>query len=224
GADDDEYFEIKGPPGTSLDGVRYIVIGDDNAGATGSGYIEAMVNLNGETIPADGHYLLVEDTFTLAALIQIDESLPAGGLRFEGDDNVTHLLVANYYGTVGQDLDTNDNGMLNVQPWLDLIDGVGIIEEANPPTETEYSYGASLGFVDVGPTVDDFLPGHVYRCEPDGTWLMGTFDVLDPNATDTPGVLNSGCALCPQDLSGNSQVDFADILVIIGAWGPCGVP
>ncbi|MCP3904673.1 MAG: hypothetical protein GY715_13685 [Planctomycetes bacterium] len=26
---------------------------------------------------------------------------------------------------------------------------------------------------------------------------------------------------CPQDLSGNGQVDFADILVIIGAWGPC---
>ncbi|MCP3903814.1 MAG: hypothetical protein GY715_09285 [Planctomycetes bacterium] len=29
---------------------------------------------------------------------------------------------------------------------------------------------------------------------------------------------------CPEDLSGNGQVDFADILVIISAWGPCGVP
>jgi hypothetical protein len=29
---------------------------------------------------------------------------------------------------------------------------------------------------------------------------------------------------CPEDLNDNGQVDFADILVIIGAWGPCGVP
>ncbi|MCP3905675.1 MAG: hypothetical protein GY715_18770 [Planctomycetes bacterium] len=26
---------------------------------------------------------------------------------------------------------------------------------------------------------------------------------------------------CGEDLSGNNQVDFADILVVIGAWGPC---
>jgi hypothetical protein len=26
---------------------------------------------------------------------------------------------------------------------------------------------------------------------------------------------------CPEDLSMNGQVDFADILVVIGAWGPC---
>ncbi|MHC5115299.1 MAG: hypothetical protein ACYTGP_12825 [Planctomycetota bacterium] len=30
-----------------------------------------------------------------------------------------------------------------------------------------------------------------------------------------------GAPDCPEDLSGNGQVDFADILVIISAWGPC---
>jgi hypothetical protein len=29
------------------------------------------------------------------------------------------------------------------------------------------------------------------------------------------------CAGCPEDLNMNGQVDFADILVVIGAWGPC---
>ncbi len=29
---------------------------------------------------------------------------------------------------------------------------------------------------------------------------------------------------CLPDLNGNGSVDFADILAIIGAWGPCGVP
>jgi hypothetical protein len=27
--------------------------------------------------------------------------------------------------------------------------------------------------------------------------------------------------VCPEDLNDNGQVDFADILVVIGAWGPC---
>ncbi|MCP3906185.1 MAG: hypothetical protein GY715_21380, partial [Planctomycetes bacterium] len=26
---------------------------------------------------------------------------------------------------------------------------------------------------------------------------------------------------CPADLNGNDVVDFADILAILGAWGPC---
>ncbi|MCP3902639.1 MAG: hypothetical protein GY715_03300 [Planctomycetes bacterium] len=29
---------------------------------------------------------------------------------------------------------------------------------------------------------------------------------------------------CPEDLNGNLVVDFADILAVIAAWGPCGVP
>ncbi|MCP3902058.1 MAG: hypothetical protein GY715_00355 [Planctomycetes bacterium] len=27
--------------------------------------------------------------------------------------------------------------------------------------------------------------------------------------------------ICPEDLSGNGVVDFADILFLISAWGPC---
>ncbi|MCP3904082.1 MAG: hypothetical protein GY715_10655 [Planctomycetes bacterium] len=29
------------------------------------------------------------------------------------------------------------------------------------------------------------------------------------------------CLACPQDLNGNGHVDFADVLAVIGAWGPC---
>ncbi|MHC5113662.1 MAG: hypothetical protein ACYTGP_04450 [Planctomycetota bacterium] len=38
----------------------------------------------------------------------------------------------------------------------------------------------------------------------------------------TVAVPGPGVALpCPEDLNGNGAVDFADILAIIGAWGPC---
>ena len=29
------------------------------------------------------------------------------------------------------------------------------------------------------------------------------------------------CAGCPEDLNGSGDVGFADLLVLIGAWGPC---
>ena len=29
------------------------------------------------------------------------------------------------------------------------------------------------------------------------------------------------CDGCPEDLSGNGIIEFADILAVLGAWGPC---
>ena len=29
------------------------------------------------------------------------------------------------------------------------------------------------------------------------------------------------CAGCPEDLNGNGNVDFADILELLAVWGPC---
>jgi hypothetical protein len=194
------------------------VIGDDDANS--SGVIEEVVNLNGTNVALDGRFLAVEDTFTLAPLLSADLVLPVGKLNFEGSDNVTHVLVANFYGQNGQDLDTDDDGVLDVTPWLATIDAVGIIEEPNPPMFTEYAYGAALGGDDVGPDVT-FVPGHVYRCVPDDTWLVGTFDTADPNEADTPGTANEGCAACPWDLSGDSMIGFSDLLAILSAWGPC---
>ncbi|MCA9432644.1 MAG: hypothetical protein KC940_19175, partial [Candidatus Omnitrophica bacterium] len=40
--DTDEYFELVGPPGLSLNGLTYLVIGD---GVGGSGEIEEMTDL-----------------------------------------------------------------------------------------------------------------------------------------------------------------------------------
>jgi hypothetical protein len=218
GDDLDEYFELRGDPGASLNQLRYLVLGDSDAGL--SGVIEEVVNLNGTNVALDGRFLAVEDTFTLAPILSADLVLPSGKLNFEGSDNVTHVLVANFYGQNGQDLDTDDDGVLDVTPWLATIDAVGIIEEPNPPMFTEYAYGDALGGDDVGPDVT-FVPGHVYRCVPDGTWLIGTFDPADPNEADTPGTANPGCAACPWDLSGDSIIGFADLLAVLSAWGPC---
>ena len=93
-ADDDEFFEIAGDPGASLDGLTYLVLGDSPAG--GSGVIEEITNLTGRTIPASGFFVAAESTFTLGTADLTTT------LDFENSDNVTHLLVDGFSGSGGQ--------------------------------------------------------------------------------------------------------------------------
>ena len=99
GSDVDEYFELKGTPSASLDGLTYIVIGDSGGGL--SGVIEAVVDLTGSAIGASGFFVAAEDP-----------DVPGGGLvelittlNFENSDNVTHMLVSGFTGAIGVDLD-----------------------------------------------------------------------------------------------------------------------
>ncbi|MHC4990224.1 MAG: DUF11 domain-containing protein, partial [Planctomycetota bacterium] len=191
-ADDvNEYFELRGDPDTSLDGLTYVVIGDGLTSA-GSGVVEAFIPLTGNAVGGDGLFIVAQpDVFTLLPPFLLDFT---ADLAFEDGDNVTHLLVANFSGNTGQDLDTDDDGVLDVTPWTDVIDAVGLIEEMNPPAGTEFSYGAALGFEDVGPD-GEFTPAHVYRCDPLGDWVIGLFDPVDAASVDTPAETNEACVV-----------------------------
>jgi len=219
-ADNDEYFELKGIPSTGLDGVHYIVIGDAADGD--SGVIEAVINLKGLAIPADGHFLAVEDTYTLGSIFDAEYVLSGDVnlMNFENSDNVTHMIVANFFGGKGRDLDADDDGQFDdgAPCWLHLLDSVALVENLDqPPTDTEWWYGDTI----VGPD-DGFVPGHVYRCQPDQDWLVGPFDPDDPDAADTPGDTNPDCPPdCPADITGDGVVDVLDLLAVLAAWGDC---
>jgi hypothetical protein len=176
--DNDEYFELAGPPGASLAGLTYLVIGD-GAAAAGSGVIEVVVDLTGQTIPASGFFVAAEGTFTLGT------ANLTTSLNFENTDNFTHFLVQGFTGIDGQDLDTNDDGVLDVTPWTAIVDRIALIVQQNPPTTTEFHYGPPT----VGPD-GTFVPGHVFR-SPDGTgaFQIGAFDPV--GGADTPGEANA---------------------------------
>ena len=174
GADNDEYFELVGTPGATLDGLTYIVIGD---GAGGSGTIEAVIDLSGQTFDSNGFFVAAESTFTLGTA-----DLTAS-LNFENSDNVTHLLVEGFTGANGDDLDTNDDGILDVQPFTSIVDSVALIE-TDPAVSGEQVYSTTQ----VGPD-GTFVPAHVFR-DPDGTgdFQIGQFDPA--GGDDTPGASN----------------------------------
>jgi len=193
GADTDEYFELKGPAGAELSGLTYIVIGD---GSGGSGVVESITNLTG-SFDGTGIYLVAEESFTLAP----DDVDQVATLGFENSDNVTHMVVANYYGGY-DDLDADDDGVLDSTPWIELADSISLVE--TPDSGDQY-YGA----VAIGPTVDGYVPGQAYRCSPDGTWTIGEFDL---GLTDTPGDENTLCAAptgacCVGDTAGDYCVE-----------------
>jgi hypothetical protein len=184
GTDNDEYFELAGLPGEPLFGLSYLVIGD---GTGGSGVIETVVDLSTATplplfIPADGYFCAAESTFTMGTP---DVTLSgANPLNFENSDNVTHLLVSGFTGALNQDLDTNDDGVLDMMPWTAVVDLIAMILQDNPPTTTEYHYGPPT----VGPD-GTFVPGHVFRFpNGSGPWNIGQFDPI--GGMDTPCVAN----------------------------------
>lgn len=193
--DDNEYFELRGPPGTSLDSLAYIVIGD-----VGSGTIEAAIPLTGQVISPSGYFLCAEPTFF--ALFPTANVDLVTDLNFENSDNVTHLLVQGFFGSVGDDVDMGDDCLLDpALPWEQIVDSVAIVKVPNlnggPAPGEECLYGPQM----VGPD-GTFPPGHVLRCPPVpfGAWIIGQFDVgLD----DTPGG-NNAC-----DSGGSGACCFA---------------
>ncbi|MCP5520835.1 MAG: PEP-CTERM sorting domain-containing protein [Verrucomicrobiales bacterium] len=183
GADNDEYFEIFSSDyeNDSLADVVLLVIGD---GTGGSGVIESVTSLDGQTLTSPW-FLVAESTFTMGTP---SLSLPAGDnpLNFENSDNVTYVLVRDFTGANGDDLDTNDDGVLDSMPWSVTLDAVAILETTEtPPTSTEWAY-PGLGS-SVGPD-GDFVPGHIYRSPDGGDWQIGQFDPV--GGQDTPGAAN----------------------------------
>jgi predicted extracellular nuclease len=157
GDDDDEFFELSGPAGQSLDGLTYLVIGD---GAGGSGVIEEVTKLDGSVIQPDGSFVAAETTFSLGPADL--ETL----LNFENGENVTHMLVSGFFGASSNDLDTDDDGTFDLTPWTSIVDSIALV--ATPDSGDRY-YGDAT----IGPD-GSFVPGHVYR-DGEGVWRIGAF-------------------------------------------------
>ncbi len=190
GSDDDEYVEIVGDAGTSLDGLTLIVIGDGSS--TGFGVVEEVVLLDGLAITASGRFLIGEPTLTLATP---DLAI---ALNFESSDQTTHMLVSDFTGLLADDLDTDDDGILDIEPWTAIADCVAFIGEDVAAGDHVYCD------TQVGPD-GIYTPGQAYRC-PDGVgdWNVGTFAL---SVLDTPGAANN-CDTTDSD--GDGVFDIVD--------------
>ena len=100
---------------------------------------------------------------------------------------ITMLLVKDFTGTVGQDLDTNDDGVLDMTPWAELTDSVAV----NDGGTGDLTYALPV----LGVAYDGlpYAPGGASRI-PDGydtespdDWMRNDFDLYGiPGYAGTP--------------------------------------
>lgn len=177
GPDLSEYVEIRGRPGALLDSLTYVVVHDDMIG--GRGTVLAAVPLFGRVMPADGYFLMAEQTFEVPMFAAVPDFMVPGPdpLPFH-DTPATHLLVSHFQGGPGMDLDFDDDGRLDFRPWRGIQDCVSM-GPASPTVATPGGYcGASVR--------SDPLEQMWRDC--DGVaWHVG--NPLPP-LTDTPGRAN----------------------------------
>lgn len=209
GTDNDEYFELKGEPGLSLNGLTYLVIGD---GTGGFGVIEEVTPLDGYVIGPNGFIVFCELTNTL---VTPPDNVVV--LNFENSDNVTHLLVSGFTGTDGQLLDTNQDRatcLTEVHPWDEIIATCYL--RINPMPDAASTQDCYYGDVGAGPD-GTFVPGHVYLCD-DGHYEIGGFAL---GTNDTPGAANTPCTppCVPADLNCDGSVNGADLTLVLSGWG-----
>ena len=171
GADVEEYVELAGVPGASLDGLSFVIIGD---GTGGSGVCETAVDLTGQVINANGYFVIAKSTFTLGTADLTDDST-----SFENSDNVTYMLVDGFGNAVGDDLDTDDSG--------DLEALVGTVVDSLSIIETVGSGDLVYGTQEIGPD-GSFVPASGRKC--DSGWVISPFGDF---SEDTPGADNN----CP---------------------------
>lgn len=185
GTDSDEYFEISGTPGASLAGCWFIAIGD--GASDPSGVVEMAINLGTWALGANGCLVAHEASFGTVAFngrtLQVHPDAAnvtvgtGDSLNFENSDSITYLLVSGFAGTVGADLDTDNDGVLDLTPWTSVFDSVAFVRAGSKdPVYSE----ARLGPVDL--TATGGMPPHGWR-DAKG-WHAGGYASWNE---DTPG-------------------------------------
>ena len=188
GQDTLEFFEIYGSPNSDFSSLKIIVIESDSGGQQGT--IENVIGV-GYT-DTNGYYYIMMPTNAI------------------GDNSVTFLLVYEFTGNAGQDLDPNDDGILDSKPWTALIDSIGVTDGGT----ADYVYSdivLSSGYdgISGAPGGASRIPNAIDTSTV-ADWMRNDFDMSGypgypislaiGEAANTPGAENWG-ALVSNDLS-----------------------
>ncbi len=197
GTPDAEFFELFGAAGTSLDNTYLIGIHAlDSGGDTNrTGKVQFVLDLSANVIQADGFFVGSTPEANTEYSITGDYAFADNTLI---NDSTTYALVYNPAGILlaaGDDLDTNDDGTLDVTPWTDVVDTVAVTEAIG----SEIFY---LGGSIIGPD-GSFMPPGVYRCPDGGTFDPGNMLNFNPE-NGTPDSTNA--PLCTIALTSISAV------------------
>jgi hypothetical protein len=143
GTDTDyEFIELNGTPSLSLSNIWFLSIEGDN---TGAGVIDEAINLSSFSLGSNGCLIVQED----GAVNYTPPVAPATTMVDNGATNLengsaTFLLVTNFTGGVGTDIDTNNDGTVDVTPWGAVIDAIAVEDAGTFQTYSSLGSGVSI--------------------------------------------------------------------------------
>lgn len=186
---DREFIELLGSPSASLDGVFLLEI-------ESGGEIDTVLDFSGQSLGMNGYFLATSPE--AEAVLGVTGDISIANNTFTNASQ-TYLLVRNFTGASGDDLDLDDDGTIDVLPWDELLDDVAFIDDDNP-----IIYSSNV----VGPDGAFLAPGG-FR-DPDGTGDFVQHSFSDPSAY-TPIAGNN------DDGNGGGNGDWVAIYEIQGA-------
>ena len=223
GLDNYSYVEIAGDPSTDYSAFSVVEIlgdttdGDDEPGAIGNIWAVGTTDSEGIWVSAFG---------------------VVNGAGDIDNGTKTLLLVTGFTGTLGLDLDTNNDGTLDTTPWTSIADDVAV--------DDGYSGDIVYSAVVLGPNFDGisiYEPGGASRV-PNGTdtdsmadWTRNDFDgeglpgfsggtVAPGEVANSPGLPNPAGTMLPPPVIDEIVLDHVgvDSEERIEIWGQSSLP
>lgn len=171
-----EFVELISATGTTAPLHQLSLLAVDVAGAQ-KGEIESVIDLRGLSTGSRGLLLLGDgyDTLTpwgrpAGVHFEDPQGLDVRDIGSADNETLALLLVENFDGTNGMDLDTDDDGVLDVMPWTVLMDSAAF---GSTLVQTDgIANFNSVGFI---PDSLSRVPGTVAQNDV-GAWFGGTLD------------------------------------------------
>ncbi len=171
GNDADEFLEVVGTASTDYSAFTLLVIDGDYYN-TGTGRGEILNALAVGSTSADGYWVTSVNNNSFQ------------------DGTSTVLLVRDFSGAEGDDIDADDDGAIDADPpWAELIDAVAIFDDTPSSGNQDYTYAGDSVLTKVSSPSQPVAFGGASRI-PDGT----DTDSADDWVSNTPRFDNSGIA------------------------------
>ena len=178
-----ELYETSGLANATPGNLSLVVLATNATLQFNPGEVERVIDVSVVSTDGGGFALIYDSDGVRNA----DPGDLATQLSFFGAEQ-TLILAADFTGAINDDLDTDDDGVLDVTPWSSVADAITIDEQGAP----NFDYATALGGSRVTST-NQFAPAAVARTT-DGT---GNFVALDGDnsffnqSLDTPGRSNT---------------------------------
>jgi len=147
-----EFIEIQScRPNFSLQG--YWLIGIDGENFFNPGNIHWAIDLsaystgsNGLLLVRDGEAVLLPEPAAETAVAVIPFAFTEAGM---GNDSYTVAFVRNFTGQPGDDIDTNDDGVIDNVLWSEAVQAFGWKDDEEEPGQPDHIYPEQLNGVNI---------------------------------------------------------------------------